>query len=428
MKRVPWGRLPGMATQAVELWPATPQMLPDGPLLAFGRGRSYGDCCLATGTALDTRRLDRLLAFDRDHGILRCEAGVTLATLLDVAVPAGWTLPVMPGTQTVSVGGAIANDVHGKNHERAGTFGCHVRALWLQRSDGSLLRCARDDHATLFAATIGGLGLTGLVTAAELQLARLPSRTVIADALPFNSVAMFVAQCDEAVATHEFTVGWFDAYSYRDGSFRGVLQRANYAHADAACAPAPAVVPRRLPIALASAALQPWTIRRFNDLYAWTQQRRGPHRADFRRYLFPLDAIADWNRMYGSAGFFQLQCVLPTAAVAGIDALLAMIADAREGSFLAVLKRFGTQHSPGLMSFPQPGITLALDFQNRGASTARLLANAAALVTAHGGRIYPAKDATMPAAVFQAGFPQWRALEAARDPRFLSQFWQRVTQ
>jgi FAD/FMN-containing dehydrogenase len=427
--RKPWGRLPGMVAPAQELWTAAARAWPAGPLLAFGRGRSYGDCCMAAGTALDTRRLDNLLAFDRERGIVTCEAGVTLAALLDVIVPAGWTLPVMPGTQFVSVGGAIANDVHGKNHERAGSFGRHVLAFDLVRSDGPPLRCTATDNAALFAATIGGLGLTGLIAAATLQLAPLPSAHVLADAIPFDSVAMFAELCERAVATHEFTVGWFDAYSWRDGRFRGVLQRASYADdgAPPAAADAHAAQPRSVPLALAAPALMPWTIRRFNDLYYRVQVRKGTHRAPFRRDLFPLDAIAHWNAVYGSNGFYQLQCVFPAAASGGVDALLARIAAAREGSFLAVLKRFGALPSPGVLSFPTPGLTLALDFQNRGESTRRLLADAAALVADHGGRIYPAKDATMPAAVFRAAFPQWGVVESARDPRFRSQFWDRVT-
>jgi FAD/FMN-containing dehydrogenase len=399
-----------------------------GDVLPYGRGRSYGDCCLAAdGVALATERLDRLLSFDRDGGVLRCESGISLADLLDIIVPAGWTLPVLPGTQFVSVGGAIANDVHGKNHERAGTFGRHVTSFELLRSDGSLRSCAPDRHADLYAATIGGLGLTGLITRATLRLARLPSTEVVAESLPFASVEAFVELSGQSQATHEFTVAWFDAYSWRQGRFKGVLQRANYASAGDDRQPAYSRSQHHWPMALAGRALMPWTIRRFNALYYRVQQRPGQQRADFRRYLFPLDAIAGWNRMYGTQGFYQLQCVFPAAASAGVDALLAMIAEAREGSFLAVLKHFGALASPGLMSFPMPGITLALDFRNRGESTRRLLANAAALVADYGGHIYPAKDATMSAAVFKSGFPAWTALESARDPRFQSRFWRRVT-
>ena len=402
---------------------------PSGDVLAFGRGRSYGDCCLAAdGIALATERLDRLLSFDRERGIVCCESGVSLADLLDIIVPAGWTLPVMPGTQFVSVGGAIANDVHGKNHERAGTFGRHVTGFDLLRSDGSVHACTPQQNAGHYAATIGGLGLTGLITKATLRLAPLPSTQLVAEALPFASVADFVELSDRSQATHEFTVAWFDAYSWRHGRFKGVLQRAKYADGDALPAPSRSRRQHHWPMALAGRALLPWTIRRFNELYYRVQQRPGGHRVDFRRYLFPLDAIAGWNRMYGANGFYQLQCVFPAAASSGVDALLALIAEAREGSFLAVLKRFGALASPGPMSFPLPGITLALDFRNRGATTQRLLANAAALVADHGGRLYPAKDATMSSAVFKAGFPAWSALESARDPRFQSRFWRRVTQ
>ncbi|MBS0319252.1 MAG: FAD-binding oxidoreductase [Proteobacteria bacterium] len=426
-RRTPWGRLPGQTVDVSTPWSFADLAWPraGGTTLAFGRGRSYGDCALgADGIGIETRRLDRLVAFDRTAGTVECEAGLTLASLLDVIVPAGWTLPVMPGTLEVSVGGALANDVHGKNHERAGTFGRHVLAFELLRSDGSCTWCV--PGMPLFELTVGGLGLTGIVTRARLALAPLPSPYVDADTQAFHGVDEFVALSDAAHATHEFSVGWFDAYSWRDGRLRGVLQRANYAAPDVARV-APRSAARRLPLGLASPALTPWAIRRFNDLYHWSQTRPGTQHVDFRRYLFPLDALADWNRLYGARGFFQLQCALPMEALAGLDVLLARIAAAREGSFLAVLKRFGTLRSPSPMSFPLPGVTLALDFRNRGVSTARLLADAAAIVAEHGGRIYAAKDATMPGALFRAAYPAWTALEAARDPRLQSRFWQRVT-
>ncbi len=452
VQRQAWGRLPGMVVDAQVPWSLQDvAFAPTGMLLPYGRGRSYGDSCLAAGgLGLGTERLDRLLAFDRSEGVLACESGTSLADILDVITPAGWTLPVMPGTQYVSVGGAIANDVHGKNHERRGTFGRHVLEFELLRSDGSRTRCAPDANPEMFAATIGGLGLTGLVTHATLALAPLPSTQLVTEAVPFASVDAFVELSEQAQATQEFTVAWFDAYSYRRGTLRGVFQRARYADdaqpmqprdaASAARAHAsgggnmPRGTPiayarkqRRLPLGLASHALHPWAMRRFNALYYRVQRRPGLRSVNFRQYLFPLDAIAGWNRLYGAQGFYQLQCVFPVAAMRGVDALLALIAQAREGSFLAVLKRFGSLPSPGPMSFPMAGITLALDFRNNGASTQRLLANAAALVTDHGGRIYPAKDATMSAKVFQAGYPAFAALDAARDPRFLSRFWQRVT-
>ncbi len=424
--RSAWGRLPGQSVAVTTPWSCADVAWPaTATTLAFGRGRSYGDCALAaSGTGVETRRLDRFVAFDRAAGVVECEAGVTLASVLDVVVPAGWTLPVMPGTLEVSVGGAIANDVHGKNHERAGTFGRHVLAFELLRSDGSRTACT--PGMPLFNLTLGGLGLTGFVTRARLALAPLPSTRVDADTQAFHSVAEFVALSDTAHATHEFSVGWFDAYSWRNGRLRGVLQRANYASPGATPA-APRATARRLPLQLASPALTPWAIRRFNDVYHWSQTRPGRQRVDFRRYLFPLDALAGWNRLYGAQGFYQLQCALPMEALAGLDVLLARIAAAREGSFLAVLKRFGALRSPSPMSFPLPGVTLALDFRNRGASTARLLADAAAIVADHGGRIYAAKDATMPGTLFRAAYPAWTTLEAARDPRLQSRFWQRVT-
>jgi len=447
---VPWGLLEGMRSPSVApWWRSDISLSPAGYLLPYGFGRSYGDCCMVDGTAIAMRHLDRLIEFDRDRGILRCEGGISLGALLDVVVPSGWMLPVVPGTQYVSVGGAIANDIHGKNHHHQGTFGDHVNAFELLRSDGVYTICRPTTNevfatagdkpipavskvstsaspSTLYEATIGGLGLTGLITWAEIALAPLPTTQLIAESLSFRDTTTFIDLCEESESQYEYVVAWFDAWSFNNGRYRGILHRARYDDSGVS-AHVPSTRITHFPKSVTRLMMNPWSIRRFNDLY-WVSHRMRPRRSvQFRQHIFPLDSIEGWNAMYGPRGFFQFQCVLPTESFRGIDELLQLIVDRGEGSFLGVLKRFGAKRSRGWLSFPMPGITLALDFPNRGESTRRLLADAGDIVAAHGGRIYPAKDACMSGEVFRGGFPRWQELEAIRDPRFNSRFWQRVT-
>lgn len=420
-----WGHLTPPAPRVVEVTDA-PLDVGDGVVLPFGNGRSYGDVCLNTrGTLLDTRRLDRILAFDTETGRIRCEAGVLLSDILDRAVPEGWFLPVTPGTKFVTVAGAIANDVHGKNHHRAGTFGRHVIAFELERSDGTRRVCRPDENSELYAATIGGLGLTGLIRWAEVQLIPVAGRAIDAETTRFPGLARFFELSAESDERFEYTVSWIDCLAKGDALGRGWYIGGNHA------AEKDDGVPRRRsldffvkpPLSLVNAL----SLRAFNLLYYHRPvPAAGP--VDYDPFFYPLDAITRWNRMYGPRGFYQFQCVVPAAdGEAVIRSLLDQTAKFRQGSFLAVLKQFGDLPSPGLLSFPRPGPTLALDFPNRGARTTELLATLERIVMDAGGALYPSKDACMSPESFEAAYPQWRALEALRDPAFDSDFWRRVT-
>lgn len=404
-----------------------------GTILPYGQGRSYGDVAQnSAGCLVSTRNLDRFIGFDTATGRVRAESGVRLCDILEVAIPLGWYLAVAPGTQFVSLGGAIANDVHGKNHHRAGTFGDHVLRFELLRSDGSRRVCSRNEHPEWFAATVGGLGLTGLITWAEISLRRIDSTFVDVETFPFASVADYLALCDASDETHEYTVGWFDCFSYAAGRLRGLFTRANHAKATggttprAASARALAAVPCELPFNI----VHPVAMRMFNRAYHRLGRRHAGRitTVPLDRFLYPLDRIGHWNRLYGTNGFLQLQCVIPPEqAVSGIDELLDRIAAARQGTFLAVLKRFGAHPPCGILSFPRSGVTLALDFPYRGDATLRLFDALHDIVQRYGGRIYPAKDACMKPATFEAGYPDWRRLEPFVDPAFGSDFWSRVT-
>lgn len=418
-----WGRV-RHAAQQIEYG----SDLPEGEktLLSYGLGRSYGDSCLNDGgIALITG--DRFIAFDREAGTITCEGGTMLRSILQLcrtANPDGshWFLPVTPGTQHITVGGAIANDVHGKNHAQRGTFGQHVQSFMLQRSDGTFL-CSPSENVALWQATIGGLGLTGRITQATLQLMRVPGLMIESETIPMQSLAEFFALAD-ASSAWEYSVGWVDCLAKGEAVGRGLFSRGR--HVAGAC-PAPRK-PLAMPFELPFTPLNRWTLGLFNACYRRRIRRARTNRQPYWKFLYPLDAIAGWNRFYGPRGFYQYQCVIPPGrAKETIRAQLETIAQAGEGSFLIVLKNFGDQPSPGMLSFPMPGTTLAVDFPNRGERTTALIAALDALTLAAGGRVYPAKDAVMSPQHFEAYYPNWRDFSRWIDPRFSSSFWRRVT-
>lgn len=396
----------------------------DGRALPYGNGRSYGDSCLCPdGTLLHARSLDRFISFDADAGILECEAGVLLSEIQELVLPRGWCLPVMPGTLQVTVGGAIANDVHGKNHARMGSFGEHVMELELLRSDGSRRTCSPTAEAGWFRATIGGLGLTGLVTRTRIRLRPVPGARIDAVVRRFDSLGDFFTLADDT-AEQEYRVAWLDCLARGRSLGRGVFTAAD--HAEGPVAPAPRSLPMPLtpPFSLVN---RPAT-RAFNALYF----RRAPTRAtrqvqSLHSFFQPLDRIADWNRMYGPRGFLQHQCVIPAEhAREAVAEILGHVAASGQGSFLVVLKQFGARPAPGLMSFCRAGTTLAMDFPHRGKATLDLLDRLDEVVTSAGGALYPAKDARMSPSTFKASFPGLAEFRSYVDPGLSSGLWQRV--
>ena len=404
------------------------------PAIGYGCGRSYGDVALNPGGRLiDCRGLDRFIDFDRAGGILACEAGVRLADILAAAcVPdadgSAWFLPVSPGTRFVTVGGAIANDVHGKNHHREGCFGRHVLSLDLARSDGSVVTCSPRSRPDLFAATIGGLGLTGLILRARLQLRRVAGAAVESEDIRLQSLGDFFAVARESEAEWEYTAAWIDCAASGVTLGRGIFTRAR--HRPGVGAPPPLLDPAiTIPIAPPVSPVNRLTLRAFNAAYFHRMGLRDGRRrvGSYESVLYPLDKIGAWNRLYGPAGFFQFQCVVPAeAAPDAVADLLSRIARSGEGSMLAVLKTFGDCPSPGLLSFPMLGATLALDFPDRGAPTRRLLGELETVVVAAGGRLYPAKDAVMTAETFRHGYPQLTEFRRHVDPAMSSAFARRV--
>lgn len=432
-----WGRYPKLDASIVPLhwtcdFPLRPP--PATRMLPVGAGRSYGDVCLlGHGTLLRTRGpglsggIDRLLDFDPATGTLCCEAGITLGEILNFAVPRGFFLPVSPGTKFVTVGGAIANDIHGKNHHVAGTFGRHVPRFELVRSDGTRLICSAGQNAEWYAATIGGMGLTGLITWAEIKLRPIVSRRIQYTGIKFSGIEEFVA-LSARHAKSEYTVAWLDCVSTGDSFCRGIFMAGDHDTS-------PSLLKRSrqpklfLPFDCPEFVLNHQSVALFNKLYYNKQRGKvKTARIDYEPFFFPLDKLDHWNRMYGKHGLLQFQCALPwEARHAGFVEILKAITSSGLASFLAVVKVFGDLPSPGIMSFPQPGLTLALDFPIRRSASFDLLELLAAITLEHGGRMYPAKDATMTPSQFQASYPQWKKFAAYIDPAFDSAFWQRVT-
>ena len=417
-----WGRLAG-----AEMLAARPERVSELPaiLATAGRegiivhagGRSYGDSALnAGGRAILTRRLDRLLEFDPGSGLLAAEAGVSFDDLRRVLLPRGFLAPVTPGTAFATLGGAVANDVHGKNQDQAGNFGSHVEWLDLMLPSGEVRRLTVADP--LFRATVGGLGLTGVILAVAFRMMPVPSRFVALRERRVSDLDGFLAALETERRRTVYCVGWIDALARGRALGRGIVEAADPAPAEPADSYAEARH-RRLPIDLPGLALNPLSIAAFNALY-W---RRVPaagreRRVAYDRFLYPLDAVGDWNRLYGRGGFHQFQALLPEPdGSRAVRALLEACAASRAASFLAVLKTMGRE-GVGLLSFGGRGYTLALDFPARPGSD-DLLRRLERLVLEHGGLIYLAKDFRLSAAGFAAMYPrlpEFRRILAEVDP------------
>jgi FAD/FMN-containing dehydrogenase len=397
--------------------------------IAQGNGRSYGDVCLNPGGTLwRTRGLDHLIGWNEATGRLVCEAGVLLEDIQSVMVPRGWMLPVTPGTQLITVGGAIANDVHGKNHHALGSFGDHVCRIWLMRTDGESIECGPDLKPDWFAATVGGMGLTGVIARAELQLRKVAGPWLETETLPFHGLDRFFELSDGSEQAWEHTVSWIDCLS--GSSIRGAFMRGNHVTDPGAVQglKEPEGKPRSMPVTPPVSLVNRLSLKPFNLAYYQLQRSKaGRAIAHYRPFFYPLDNLHHWNRMYGPAGFYQYQSVVPRSV--GLEATRAMldtIASSGEGSFLAVLKTFGNRPAPGMLSFPRPGVTLALDFPNRGAKTLALFERLDAIVWEAGGALYSAKDARMSRDMFETGYPGAQAFQAFRDPGISSAMSRRI--
>jgi len=422
-----WGNYPRIAVR--RLAPADraatlAAVATEAGLIARGNGRAYGDAALNPLATLSMLGARGILAFDPGDGRITVEAGLLLGDLIGAILPHGWFVPVTPGTKFVSVGGAVAADVHGKNHHGAGGFSAHVEALELALADGRVLACSRAGHAEIFAATCGGMGLTGVILSVTLRLLRVETAMIRQETRRCANLAEAMAALEGARAT--YSVAWIDCLARGAALGRSLLFLGEHARRKDVPAERAGLVPAhrralRVPLDFPSWALNRWSVAAFNELY-WRRARPGTALVDYDSYFYPLDAVLEWNRIYGRAGFVQYQCVLPKpASAAGLTALLTRISAAGAGSFLSVLKLFGAP--AGMLSFPMEGFTLALDFP-ASSRTFALLGELDAIVADHGGRLYLAKDARMGAGLFRRSYPhlaEFQALRTRLDPA--GKFW-----
>ncbi len=407
-------------------------------LIARGAGRAYGDAALNDqNRVVDLTRLNRMLSFDAATGLLRCEAGVTVAELIDVFLARGFFPPVTPGTRFVTLGGSIAADVHGKNHHRDSSLASHVTSFDLMVASGEVLRCSREENAGLFWATVGGMGLTGVILELELRMRRVESAYLDGELIRAGNVDAAIEAFERTDAQYGYSVAWIDCNSGKGALGRSVLNLGNFATLDQLprnLAQNPlSTMPKLSPIVpfdFPGFALNSLTVRAFNAVIWALNRDKAAHTIfDWESFFYPLDSIRNWNRIYGKRGFVQYQCVWPPdESRAGLVEVLEAISRSRRGSFLAVLKKFGAQD--GLLSFPMPGYTLALDFPVTD-GLLEFLSSLDAMVLKRGGRVYLAKDARMSPETFRAMYPnlpKWQAAKAVADPdnRFSSSLSRRL--
>jgi FAD/FMN-containing dehydrogenase len=417
-----WGRHP--VCRATVARPERLRLPRAGRVLPRGLGRSYGDAAVpasAQSLVLETVRADRILAFEPSTGVLTCEAGLSLAEILRVFVPRGWFPPVSPGTKFVTVGGCVASDVHGKNHHRDGSFGGFVGRLVLETADGRLVECGSDRERELFLATVGGMGLTGLITEVTVRLKRVETPWMFVEVEPAPHLAEMLDGLRRASKDWPYTVGWIDCLATGSGLGRGIVIRGRHAsRGEAPGAPPRETTVRALPFDGPDWLLSPLLMRAFNAAYYRIQsRRRGGRFVSHDAFFYPLDTVKDWNRLYGRSGFLQYQCVIPRAAGApALSELLERLSRAGTASFLAVIKDCGPE-SDAYLSFPLEGTTLAMDLPYRGPATEALVHELDRTVVRAGGRIYLAKDAVTRREDFERmvpRLPQWRRVRDRWDP------------
>lgn len=416
-----WGRVavPGREVRSEDL-----EALTRDAVLCRGLGRSYGDSSLPPPShpvVATTTLADRLLSFDHATATLRAEAGLSLREINRLFLPRGFYGPITPGTQTITVGGMVAADVHGKNHHRDGCFGHHVARLRMRVADGRIVECTPDHNADLFRATIGGMGLTGHVLEAEFRLRRVPSPWIWSESERIHDIDAYIDKMKEAAAIWPYTMGWIDCLSRGKLMGRGILIKGRWAEPGEAPARFPRARQRpALPFELPGWLLNRWSVRAFNTLYYRSHfSRRRQRLLDPDSFFYPLDAIGHWNRLYGPRGFTQYQCVLPEEAGRGAARrFLELLTGMGGASMLCVIKDCG-EEGRGLLSFPRRGISIALDIPIRDGTQA-LVDALNERVIAEGGRVYLAKDQFTRPEHFQAMEPrlaEWTEIRRRWDPQ-----------
>lgn len=389
-----------------------------GTLIARGNGRCYGDASLAAET-ICTIKYNNVLSFDRERGVFECESGITLDQVLDIIVPAGWFLPVTPGTKFITAGGAVASDVHGKNHHVEGSFSNHIVEMDIMAADGSIITVSPSMHPDLFEATCGGMGLTGIITRVVFRLKKIETSYIRQKQIKAKNLQELIRLFEE-YQHYTYSMAWIDCLQKGDAFGRGILIVGEHATVEELKTEQrlnPLKLPSKtrftFPFNLPAWVLNTFTVKVFNAIYYSKNTRKEQSSiVPYEPFFYPLDAILHWNRGYGKPGFVQYQFVLPLQAKEGLVNILQRISEKGLGSFLAVLKVFGKQES--MISFPVEGYTLALDFPVR-PGLFEFLDELDQVVLANGGRLYLSKDARMKPAVLQAGYPRLQEFKAVLE-------------
>ena len=400
----------------------------DGSLTIHGLGRSYGDVCLTkNGTMLVSTGINRLIEFEPQEGTIVAEAGITLDEILHLITNKGWFLPVVPGTRYITLGGAVANDIHGKNHHQVGSFGNYVKRFGLLRSNGENLTCSEDLNKDLFHATIGGLGLTGVITWVEISLSPIKSKFIEISTERFEHIQDYWIVNKELEKDWEYTVAWIDCLSNEKKLGRGVFLSGKHTEETTShinYKDRKITFPFEPPFSFVNNL----SGKLVNTLYYRINSSKKSSIKHYQPFMFPLDAVNKWNRVYGRKGFFQYQCVFPPeVSEYGVKEVLKIIRKGNQKSYLGVVKNFGNIESKGILSFARPGTTLALDFRNKGQETLNLFQQLDSVVAQLKGALYPAKDARMSGEMFRASFPRYEEFLKFVDPKFSSSFWERVS-
>jgi decaprenylphospho-beta-D-ribofuranose 2-oxidase len=410
-----WGR---QAVPGYEVRDESLETITQGAVLSRGLGRSYGDSALpppGQRAVVGTVLADRFLSFDPETGLLRGEAGLSLDTIIRRLFPRGWFPPVTPGTKFVTLGGCVASDVHGKNHHVDGTFGAYVRSLRMRVADGRILECSPENHRDLFWATVGGMGLTGHILEVEFQMRRVPSPWIWQRSERVPSIDAFIERLSAAAETWPMTMGWIDCISRGRNLGRGLLMCGRWASPGEAPPKFPRPKKRpSMPFVLPQWVLNRLSMRAFNALYYWKHLPRVKEGIVHpEAFFWPLDAIGEWNKMYGPRGFTQYQCVLPREAGRGAARRFLELLTGRGGaSFLCVIKDCGAE-GEGMLSFPTPGVSIALDIPVRD-DTQALVDALNELVIAEGGRMYLTKDLFTRREHFARMYPRLAEFEDVR--------------
>ena len=426
-KNLSWGNLP--IDKDIEIIDYDKKFFNKSELkiLTHGNGRSYGDVGLNSRLlSLDNHK--KFLKVDKKNSLLKCSSNLTVKEVLNEIVPKGYFLPVVPGTQNITIGGAIANDIHGKNHHTSGSIGNFVKSIELHRSDIGMITCDENNNKSVFNSTIGGLGLTGTIISITIELKKINSIYMETVSKKFYSFKEFIELNNNFEKNYEYCVGWLDLVNLRKGSFRGVLLAGN--HLNNETDKVNILKKSRqisFPLTLPFSLINKITIKILNSLYFAINKEKKSTKQTYRSFFFPLDIINNWNKAYGKNGFFQYQFVVPSKyAESFISKFIEILNENNQTPALTVLKKFGSIQSIGNLSFPREGVTLAIDFPNKGNSTLKFLQLLDKLVISHEGALYPAKDARMSKEIFEKSFPNKNIFKRDIDPLFSSFFWERV--